>query len=276
MAEETEKVVSEQTTDQEVEKVEQSTTDEQQSQESQEEPTFEVDGEKLTASEIKELRKNFKNDSEWKKENTRKSQEIAAKEKELAPLLMIPPEQRMEILQKLYQPKQERNIDAELDQLYTQKPDVYDTVATAQWERQKDVLIATKIATDTQKTILQQSQMSQAVVHNDEIYNSAKEQFKDKVSDMDFQGMTDWIKQNVMPNQGKYPKNAFDIAYKALHEDKWLEEKMLATTKKVVKQIEKVGKVSASVTGSQKTETETLEDWERQAADGLKARRMAR
>jgi hypothetical protein len=240
------------------------------------EPVFEVDGEKLTASEIKKLQENYGRDSKWVEKNEERAKVIKAREQELAPLLALKPylDQRPEILQQLLQPKQERNIDAELDQLYNQKPtDPYDLQNMALWERQKDILIAQKIATNTQKELYQQNIVQQAVVHNDEIYKSAQDKYRDKVNDSEFYEMTEYIKSNYLPNQGKYSKNVYDRAYKELYEDKWLRDIKLETSKEAIKPLLKTT-TSTKDNGIKvsKTDDDDLTPQERKLVEFMKSK----
>lgn len=202
------------------------------------EPTVELDGEKVSLSDVKKWKQDYVNDSKWKSENQRRSEEIKKKERELMEYEFIKPliQQRPEVLQQLIAPKPERNIDVEIQQLYNQRPDPYNVEEFARWEYAKDSLIAEKISQQSQQKFQAETQQRESFQHNENIGKVAAEKYvkAGKIGESDFLQLTDWIVNNIVAKNGKYPDDVYDIAYKKMYEGKWLEDVKLEATKKAV------------------------------------------
>src|SRR5437867_3094208 len=76
------------------------------------EPTFDIDGEKLTASQIKELREKYERDSKWIQSNEARAAELNRQEEELRQIRAFKGlvDQRPDVLQQLIQPPPQRNF----------------------------------------------------------------------------------------------------------------------------------------------------------------------
>lgn len=201
------------------------------------EPTVEIDGEKLPLSEIKRLREERKNDAEWKKNNTIKSEELARKERELQDLIALRPylQQRPEIVQQLFQPAPQRDYDKELSEHYSQRPeDFADGNVRREWEQKRDNLLYQKSVADAEVKVREQVQQTQAFNHNQSLDVKAKDKYGAKVNSLEFQSMVDWIRGHIRPSNGMYPEDSYDIAYKNLHEDRYLQDLKVSTTQRIV------------------------------------------
>lgn len=247
-AEETEETVTEQPSDE--------SPDTEESQE----PTVEIDGEQVSLSEIKKLREEYKNDSAWKDKNRRESEALNREKKELESLKLLKPvlEQRPDIIKELLQPKQ-RDIDVEVREHYARRPDPYaDPQAFANWEYRKDQLLREQTTAALQKQAETRIAQQEAQRHNDDLFQKGVTSYlKEKtVTDGEFMEMQRWILENVKDQNGKYPMNAFDIAYTALFSDRKVRSEKVNTVKQILKSQEKAK--PAVQKGSQKAqESET-------------------
>lgn len=233
------------------------------------EPTVEIDGEQVPISEVKRLREEYKNDSNWKDKNRRTSEELNAQRKELAQLELIKPliEQHPEILQQLFTPKQNQNFETELQAHLSQEPDAtQDWNAWRAWNFKKDEL-AVKVSEERAVNRLRTENLKRdADDHNLRLSNQAAKDFVDsgKATREEVQEMANWIVANIKDKNGRYPDNAFDIAYKAtMNSDKEIRQAKLDATKSVQKSIEKA-KPADSVNGANKRDQMTAEDIEEQ------------
>lgn len=245
------------------------------------EPVFEIDGEKLTASEIRQLKKDRENDSKWKDENRRKAEELNRRAKELGPLELLKPylEQRPEVLQQLFAPKQERNLQAELSALDAKKPDPYqDFNGYETWREQRQEIKDAIREREVLKHAEQRYMSSLAEQHNLSLEKEAKARYVDseKVSAEDFRGpMTQWIVQTLKPDaNGRYPAESYDLAYKVLYGDKEMRAGKLEATQRMITQLDKA-KPADTVHGARKAEVPKTEKELEDEAFVEEARRFA-
>jgi len=212
----------------------------------QEEPTFELDGEKLTATQIRKLKEDYENDTRWQAKNRRESEEINNRKRELGPLELIKPylEQRPDILQEILKPKPTRDFDKELRDHYDARENLprtadgsnYDYRAYTAWELEKDRLTTERASTLSLEAA--QKQLHQADVRD---YSNNLEQkwnkeyvTSGKLNQEEFLRSLQWIVQNVNARNGKIPEDAMRIAYRELFEEKYLREVKLEATKKSI------------------------------------------
>lgn len=236
----------------ETQKVEEtSTADTQETQKEAEEATIEVDGEKIPLSQLKKWKEDYTNDSKWKANNQRDSEtikrdreRISVEANEIAQLRLLKPylEQRPEILQQLFAPKPTRDYDAELRDLYSKQPDqTMNPQEYVNWQYQKDLLLRDSITQKSSEESRRTAELRFAQQHNLDVEQYGQDTYlsKGKVSQGEFASMTQWILENVNPKGGKYDKAAYDVAYKTLFEDKWLQEKEISAAKKAVSSLSK-------------------------------------
>lgn len=203
------------------------------------EPTVEVDGEKIPHSQIKKWKEDFKNDSDWKRKNDERSAQLAAQEREVEQFRVLKPylEKRPDIIQQLFQPAPQRDFNKEFSDLYTAQPDQFaDPQKLQDWSIRRDNLIADKSATEAELRVRQQVEQQYSVTHNNKVEATGRDAYikTGKVTDGEFLGMTQWIIKNLNPSQGRYPENAYDLAFKACHEDRFLADAKLKATQAVI------------------------------------------
>lgn len=197
----------------------------------------EIDGQRLSAAQIKDAMAALANREAWQKENTRKSQEIAeqrrAWEKEQQEILFLKKklEEKPDVVQKIFAPEAERNFEAELQELYSRKPQDPFSQEYVQWEFTKDRLnreiAKTEALRESQSVLLR----STAADHNSNVEKSSWEKYRGKVSWEEFRDMAAWVLENVNARGGKYPQNSFDMAYQMVHPEKFQEEIKLSAVK---------------------------------------------
>lgn len=213
------------------------------------ESEFEIDGEKLTASQIRELKKKYDRDTNWVQRNEARAAELKREREELAPLLAIKPilEQRPELYQQLFTPPQKRNYDAELQQLYMQEPDrnLYPEHWAA-WKVQIGNTERDKYTAQIQETQTQAVAAQAANTHNTKLLGDAKSKFVStgKLSDTELYDMATWVGQNIVPRNGMYPENSFDIAYLALHSQKAQRDVAVEAARKAIEPLKNARPVS--------------------------------
>jgi len=239
------------------------TKDEKQpEQPSQEEPEYEVEGQRYTAAQLKEWKEAADNREKWQKANTVKAQEIAARRKELEQaeaiynLVKSDPAK----LQKLLAPEPERDFDGELQALYQQQPDLLDRDNFVRWQYAKDQLLAAKVADQSYKRALTDVQTRSAKEHNDRVVNDAYEKYKGKMSDDEFRQATEWGVANLAPKDGKMPDNFYDIAYRVLFSERDIESAKLSAAKAVGDSIRRAKPASGDVGKLPKHETKSPGD----------------
>lgn len=229
-----------------------------------EEPTFEVDGEKYTASQIKKLKEDFDNDSKWKDKNRRESEELNRKRQELQPLELIRPflEQRPELLQEFFKPKQSRDFDKELQAHYDSRAALprddagnFDYRAFSEWELKRDRLNADRASNMSQEAARKELQQAEVRSYSESLEARWHKEFvvSGKLSEQEFVDSIRWVVDNVNAKGGKIPENAMAMAYKTIHEDKYLREVKLDATKRAIAPIMKA---KSSITGDGKNQTD--------------------
>jgi hypothetical protein len=251
------------------------TKEEKQPETSQEdEAVVEIDGQKLTAKELKEWQEAYRNKSEWQKSNTQKAQEIAVQRKEMEEAIAINTllKSKPELKQRLFTPEPERNLQSELDAHYGKRPEVYGD-EYIQWEKTRDRLVSETAALEGYKRARTEAQQQITQQHNDSVVNTAYEKYKGKLSEDEFRSSADWVLKNIRADQGMYPQNAFDVAYAVLHGPRDMTDAKINATKSVIRSIEKAKPASGEQGSLKPTEKISPEDEEDEAfAQEVKAR----
>jgi hypothetical protein len=266
-AEETEETVTEQP------------SEETPAEEETQEPTVEIDGEQVPLSEVKRLREEYKNDSAWKDKNRRESEALNREKKELESLKLLKPalEQRPDLIKELLQPK--RDIDADVRAHYARRPDPYaDPQAFANWEYMKDQLLREQTTEALNKQSEARLSQQEAQRHNDDLFQKGVSSYlEEKVVDQsDFMEMQRWILENVKDKNGKYPMNAFDIAYTALYSDRKARKEKVNTVKSILKSQEKAKPAVSKGTQKAQESDNELSESERAFVAETAARRPKR
>ncbi len=208
-------------------------------QQAQTDETVELEGKKYTASQIKKWEQEYENDSKWRTKNQEESARLNREAEELAQLRALKPllEQRKDVLQQLFQPQQQRDFDAELNQLIQNEPDpsIY-PVEHRQWQYQKELLASDRTAYIVQQQTEQKFMSQKATEENQRVIDYGKQRYLDSnlVGSHEFVNMTNWIDQNFKTRNGIVPKEAYDVAFRTLYEDKYLSKVKLEATKKAV------------------------------------------
>lgn len=186
-----------------------------------------IEGEQIPVSKIAQLRKDYENDSKWKARNQAEGEANRKERAELAQLEFLKSqiEQRPDVIQALLTPVKARDFDAELRDLYSKRPDPLDGQNVPQWEMAKDNLLYEKAKADSRRESLSEMAKASAIEHANSIERSGYKEFVGggKVSADEFKEMTTWISTNIRPVNDRYPDNSYQVAYKIMHEDKWLE-----------------------------------------------------
>lgn len=233
------------------------------------ETTFDVDGEKLTLSEIKRLREDYANDSKWRDKNRRESEELNTLRKKLAPLELILPqiEQRPEVLQQLFAPKKSKDFDSAMREHYAKRPDGTDLQAYTQWEIQKDNLIREQSTSQAEEMAYSKAQKEIASRHNNETESYGREKYvaNGKLNSQEWEEMNRWIVDNIHAPNGMYDKRAYDIAFKTVFEDRWLADVKIKATKDAVEPL-KIAKTGGAETGRTKPPIQPTPDDEKNQA----------
>ena len=266
-AEETEETVTEQP------------SEEAPAEEETQEPTVEIDGEQVPLSEVKRLREEYKNDSAWKDKNRRESEALNRDKKELESLKLLKPllEQRPDIIKEILQPK--RDVDAEVREHYARRPDPYaDPQAFANWEYMKDQLLREQTTQAISKQSQERLSQQEAQRHNDDLFQKGVSSYlEEKVVDQsDFMEMQRWILENVKDKSGKYPMNAFDIAYTALYSDRKARKEKVNTVKSILKSQEKAKPAVSKGTQKAQESDNDLSEAERAFVSEVQARKPKR
>jgi hypothetical protein len=226
------------------------------------EPSFEVDGEKLTPTQIREWRKKYDRDTKWVQANEERSAQLKRDETEISALRALKPylDQRPDVLQQLFTPKPERNFDTEIQQLYQYRPLDTGSQEYVNWDYQVRNLYAEKAEARASHAAEEKYATQTAQQSNSVIERAAWTAYKEKVSQEDFVKMADYIKGNIRQGQfGAYPENCFDIAYRSLFWDKELERTRLETAQKAAKTISNA-KPANPIQGVNKPRVELTED----------------
>ena len=226
-----------------------STPEPEQTEESQTEATYEIEGQRLTASQVKEALEAQKNKSEWQRTNTQKAQEIAEQRRLLeqeqqVAILGRKLLERPDLIQAVLQPVQAKNLTVELQNLNAQRPQDPYSQEYAQWEQAKDMKLM-EIAEHNALTRAQQTlATSSAAEHNRKVELSAWDEMKSKVSFDEFKDMSNWIVENLNAKQGKYPEKAYQMAFRELYADRLTADAKVEAAKKVAESFTKAKPVS--------------------------------
>jgi len=226
------------------------------------EATVELDGQQIPLSQLKEALDIAKNQKEWNRKNTQSAQEIADQKRQLQEAAYIAEQVKShpEILQQLFAPKPERDIDAEIRQMYAQRPVEFNSQEYVNWDYQMRMLESEKV----QQNVLKRSQESlsrtTAKEHNDTVYAEGLEKYREKTNPDEFRQLQEWIIKNLSPDNGKFPKDSFDKAYRILFFDRAVSEAKLEATQKLGKSIAQAKPASGAPGATKRTETKTLEE----------------
>ena len=221
-----------------------------------------VNGEQVPASKVAQLLKDYENDSKWKARNQAESEAIKRQRSELAQLEFLKSqiEQRPDVIQALLTPQKAKDYDAELRDLYSKRPDPLDSQELSRWEMAKDNLLYEKAKADSMREGADRMAKAAAVEHANSLERSGYKEFVGggKISEDEFRVMTKFISENIRPVNDRYPDNSYQIAYKILHEDKWLESIRTDAAKKSIAPLLKatVRNADAGKTKPQVQETE--------------------
>ena len=239
------------------------TTTEEQSEGTPKEAEVEIDGQRYTVTRVKEWQEAAKNKDQWQKSNTLKAQEIAAKRKTLeeAEAIYNVLKQNPEKLQKIFAPEPERDFDKETQAHYSRRPLEYGD-EYVRWEQERDRLITEKATSQAFRLAQSQETQRSAKEHNESLANTAYDKYHEKVTDEEYQQMAGWLVNNLQPKNGKYPVEAFDVAYKVLYGDKDVESAKLSGAKALSDQIRKAKPASGEPGKLKQPETKTTSDEE--------------
>jgi hypothetical protein len=227
-------------------------TDGEATETSQDEPTVELDGEKIPLSQIRKMRQDYANDSKWTEKNTKRAQELSEKEKRLAKfeLLESQLEQRPEVLQELFKPKPQRDFNAEVQAINNARPDPnVDWNGYVNWENARTRLIAEQVAHEQVQQVQAAQSQELARQHNINLLTTSREKYKEKLSDEEFQQAAKFIEQTILPQNGKYPHNSFDIAYYTLFADRAIREAKTGVAKNIATSMSKAVPASGNRSG---------------------------
>jgi len=243
--------------------------DTEQTPEETPEETILFKGEQVPVSKIDQLMKDYENDSKWKRRNQEESEAIKKEKAELAQLQFLKSqiEQRPDVIQALLTPQKQRDIDAELREVYSKRPDPLDTQQYAEWEKGKDSLIYEKALTESSRSTTERMSKVSSVEHANALERTGHNTYVGggKVSDEEFSQMTSFISQNVLPKDGRYPDNVYDYAYMILHKDKFLASALAEERKKTIAPILKASVVSQNA-GKNKPQVQVTDEDEQDDA----------
>jgi hypothetical protein len=226
------------------------------------EPSFELDGEKLTPTQVRDWKKKYDRDTKWVQANEERSAQLKRDETEISALRALKPylDQRPDVLQQLFTPKQERNFDTEIQQLYQYRPVDTNSQEYVNWDYQVRNLYAEKAESRASHAAEEKYATQTAQQNNSTIERAAWTTYRDKVSQDDFVKMADYIKSNIRQDKfGAYPENCFDIAYRSLYWDKEIERTRLESAQKAAKTISNA-KPANPIQGVNKPRVELTED----------------
>ena len=269
----------------ETQPVEQPAPKEEQAPVTEEEPIVEVDGQRLTATQIKEALDSAKNKAEWQKSNTQKSQEIAEErrriESERQELLLgrevaARLKTRPDLANVLFAPEAVRDPNAEYQALLGQRPqDIY-SQEYQRWEMQKDQLVRDIAKTEALRESEAKVSKYMAEQSNRETETEAVKKYVEssKVSQDEFRQMVNWVGENFQAKNGMFPKNCLDVAYRVLYSDREVTNAKLETSKAVVRAIEKAKPAKESAAISKEPDKELDESDGYQAEEFVKELRF--
>jgi len=160
-----------------------------------------------------------------------------------------------EVLQSLFAPKAQRNFDAEIKEHYAKRPDDFDPAKLSVWEYEKDKLNAERMKAETQAQVESAKGQAEMEIHNQRVGQAAGEKYvaSKKVSESDFEAMTQWIVKNINCPGGKAPVNAYDTAYRELFLDRYERDIRADATKRTVASVTKATSGGADAGLTQRT-----------------------
>ena len=219
-----------------------------------EEPTIEFDGQRLTASQIKEWKEAHENKKEWQRANTQRAQEIAEERKKLARASLIEEQfsKRPELLQELFKPPVARNIDVELQSLYQSEPQDIFSPEHQQWMLNKDRLLLEKAETNAEQRAVQRITEKEAYEHNMKLGEEIEAKMLAKGrSAEDVLSLGQWVAENMKPKNGKFTAEMFEVAEAIKFGKESIRQAKLETAKQTVQSITKA-KPASGAPGVQK------------------------
>jgi hypothetical protein len=227
------------------------------------EESIDFKGQKIPVSKIDQLLKDYENDSKWKARNQAESEAVKKQRSELAQLefLKTQIEQRPDVIQALLTPQKTRDFDAEYRELFSKRPDPLDSENYSRWEMAKDQVLYEKATNDVLSRTTTEASKRVAIEQANALERKGYEDFVggNKVSADEFKEMTDFISKNIRPVNDRYPNNSYELAYKILHEDKWLESIKADAAKKSIAPLMKATVRNADA-GIHKPQVQTTEE----------------
>jgi hypothetical protein len=185
-----------------------------------EEPSIELDGQRLTATQIKEMKKAQEDRDKWQKANTQRAQELAEKERRLSKYALIDEavQRNPNVLQTIFTPAPQVDLNADLQAHYNKRPADVFAPDYAQWEMQKDLLLSQRAEQRAEEKATARILETEAREHNERIGTEAEKKLRDKGRSVDeIMDIGRWVAENIKPRNGKYPQNAFEVAEKFLY-----------------------------------------------------------
>ena len=241
----------------EVQKTEETSGAEGQPQETPEEPTVELDGEKIPLSQVKKLKEEYANDSKWQAKNTKRSEELARKEQELATLakLLVP------LVERTVPPVPQKDFNAELAALEQKRPDDPFSPEFKEWDRQRLQLVANIAKENAVQEFEQRFTVREAETNNSRIETDAYAKYsKMGVDEGEFVKMAQWIKENLQKGPKGYQANCFDIAYRELHQEEVMRNEKVKVTDNIRQSVLSAKPAKQETGAVKKTETPTPEE----------------
>lgn len=241
-----------------------------------EEPEFEIEGQRLKASQIKAALEAEKNKAEWQRSNTQKAQEIAEERRRLEAerqelLLGRQITERLksnpDLARQIFTPPQVKDVDAEYAQHLQNRPaDLY-SAEYLQWDVKRDQLLRESAREDARRESETRTNRLMAEQANRETERDAVQKYVEsgKLTPDEFKKSVDWVAQNFQAVNGAYPKNCLDVAYKVLFSDREVANAQLEASKKAAEAILKAKPANQSPGVGHEPKTDIDE------SDGLEA-----
>jgi hypothetical protein len=257
------------TQDPKLEEVPKKTGTEETEPEKVEAQVFDIDGEKLTAEQVKEMKDAWKNKQDWTKDFTQKSQvaaderrKVEADKQRLQEAMFIQQKlhENPDLLKQVFAPKPTRDWKAEEAQIWSQRPIDINSQEYVNWEYARTNFYREQDREEVQRNVFQKQSEQTAKDHNERITLAAWEKYsKDGVAQDDFVKMADWIRGNLKETEGRFPKESFEIAFSSMFPDRQIRKEKLDATKKASEAIVKA-KPADGVKGAQQTTENDMSD----------------
>jgi len=187
-----------------------------------EEVTIDLDGQRYTATQIREMKKDAENRKDWQRTNTQQAQKLAEKERRLARLELLEEavNKNPDVLQTIFRPVAPQNFEADYRAHLAKRPVDRFSPEHDQWEEQKDILLSQGATREAEEKATQRIFKAEADTHNQRIANEAEKRFRANGRDENqILEMGQWVYNNIKPTNGKYPENAFDVAERFIFSD---------------------------------------------------------